>query len=214
MHRNVLEVGVVRLSCVVAALIIASLLVPLSSATLAYAAEYAEVPTPAAKGALTEPADQSSSQVMAAADALAAQGKHAEAVDLLDAYVKDHRHDQQARAHLLELRVAQKETEIRSVLQEQSDSQDLIATDPEYQALAARSEEDVRKRLAVVEYFLTQNRLNEAAQGCNAILRDHPKDPATMRLKFRILNTVVERERKELNKEREYRRGEALNDVT
>ena len=218
MYRNVLEVGVVRLSCVVPALIIASLLVPLSSATLAYAAESAEVPTPAATSAVaparTEPADQSGPQVMAAADALAAQGKHAEAVDLLDAYVKDHRRDQQARAHLLELRVAQKETEIRSVLQEQSDSQGLIATDPEYQALAARSEEDVRKRLAVVEYFLTQNRLNEAAQGCNAILRDHPKDPATMRLKFRILNTVVERERKELNKEREYRRGEAMNDVT
>ena len=210
MYRNVLEVGVVRLSCVVPALIIASLLMPLSSATLAYAAEPAEVPTPA----LTELGDQSGPQTIAAADALAVQGKHAEAVALLDAYVKDHRHDQQARAHLMELRVAQKETEIRSVLQEQSDSQDLIATDPEYQALAARSEEDVRKRLAVVEYFLTQNRLNEAAQGCNAILRDHPKDPATMRLKFRILNTVVERERKELNKEREYRRGEALNDVT
>ena len=210
MFRNVLEVDVVRLSCVVPALIVATLLVPMSSTSVARAAETAEVVTPVP----SQKEELNGTKAIAAADALAAQGKHAEAVALLDAYVKDHSFDQQARAHLLELRVAHKETEIRSVLQEQSDSQDLIVSDPEYQALAARSVEDVRKRLAVVEYFLTQNRLNEAAQGCNAILRDHPKDPATMRLKFRILNTVVERERKELNKEREYRRGEAMNDVT
>ena len=155
----------------------------------------------------------SSASVIAGADALADAGKHTEAIAGLEAWLSDHPNDQLARQHLLSIRVAQKEGEIRDVLQEQSETKGLIAADPDYQTMRALADEDVKRRLSVVEYLLSQNRLPEAAQACNAILRDHPKQPAAMRLKFRILNTVVDRERKEMLKDQEYRRGEAVNDV-
>lgn len=151
--------------------------------------------------------------MIATASALADGGKHAEAIALLTTWCADHPKDQAARAHLLDIRVAQKEADIRAVLNEQAENKELILGDPDYEAARERADSDVRKRLAVVEYLLSQNRINEAVQGCNGILRDHPKDQATLRLKFRILNTVVVRERAELMKEREYRRGEGINDV-
>ena len=159
------------------------------------------------------PEASSSATVVAQADRMAETGHHAEAIVALELWLNDHPKDQIARQHLLMIRANQKEAELREVLQQQSNHQDLIIADPDYQALRAQADEDIKKRLAVVEYFLSQNRLSEAAQTCNAILRDHPQQSAALRLKFRILNTVVERERKELLKDREYRRGEAINDV-
>ena len=159
------------------------------------------------------PEASSGATVVAQADRMAETGHHAEAIVALELWLNDHPKDQLARQHLLMIRANQKEAELREVLQQQSNNQDLILADPEYQALRAQADEDAKKRLAVVEYFLGQNRLSEAAQACNAILRDHPQQSAALRLKFRILNTVVERERKELLKNREYRRGEAINDI-
>ena len=212
MYHNVQKFGMTRSSYVVPTLLLAVLLAPDAALT---AAETADVVTPAPAASVPAASPElSREQTLSVADDLNAQGKSNEAIALLEAFVKDHPHDQIARAHLLDLRVAQKEGEIRAVLQEKSNNQDLIVSDPEYQALAARANDDIRKRLAVVEYFLGQNRLTEAAQGCNTILRDYPHDPAATRLKFRILNTIVERERKELTKDREYRHGEAMNDIT
>jgi type II secretory pathway component GspD/PulD (secretin) len=208
MHHHVFMFGMARRTCVAASLLLTALCAPNSGLN---AAESVEPVTPTSQR--VEADEASREQILATADDLQAHGKTTEALALLADFVKNHPRDQVAKAHLLDLRVKQKENEIRATLQEQSDNQDLILSDPEYQTLAARAHEDIRKRLAVVEYFLGQNRLNEAAQGCNTILRDYPHDPAAMRLKFRILNTVAERERQELLKDREYRRSEAVNDV-
>ena len=159
------------------------------------------------------PETSTSASIVAQADRMAESGHHAEAIVALELWLNDHPKDQVARQHRLMIRASQKEAELREVLRQQSDHQDLIIADPDYQTLRSQADEDVKKRLTVVEYFLSQNRLSEAAQACNAILRDHPQQSAALRLKFRILNTVVERERKELLKDREYRRGEAINDV-
>jgi type II secretory pathway component GspD/PulD (secretin) len=208
MHHHVFMFGMARRTCVAASLLLTALCAPNSGLN---AAESVEPVTPTSQR--VEADEASREQILATADDLQAHGKTTEALALLADFVKNHPRDQVAKAHLLDLRVKQKENEIRATLQEQSDNQDLILSDPEYQTLAARAHEDIRKRLAVVEYFLGQNRLNEAAQGCNTILRDYPHDPAAMRLKFRILNTIVARERKELEKNREYRRDEAMSDV-
>jgi type II secretory pathway component GspD/PulD (secretin) len=210
MHHHVFMFGMARSTYVAASLLLTVLCAP--NAGL-HAAETAENVPPAPTSQPVEAEEASREQIIATADDLQARGKNTEALALLEDFVKNHPRDQVAKAHLLDLRVKLKENEIRATLQEQSDNQDLILSDPEYQTLAARANEDIRKRLAVVEYFLGQNRLNEAAQGCNAILRDYPHDPAATRLKFRILNTISMRERKELLKDREYRRSESVNDV-
>ncbi len=167
---------------------------------------------PAAKATAVAP-DASSEVVVGSANRLAAQGKYAEAIDLLNGWLADHPKDPVARQHLLSIKVAQKEADIRAVLSEQSSGKGLILADPDYEAARDRADADVQRRLAVVEYFLSQNRFTDAAQGCNAILRDHPHDDATMRLKFRILNTIVDKERKELLKQQDAERGNAINDV-
>ena len=210
MHDHVFMFGMARSTYVAASLLLTVLSAPDAGLN---AAETAENVPPAPTSQPVEADAASREQTIATADDLQAHGKNTEALALLEDFVKNHPRDQVAKAHLLDLRVKLKENEIRATLQEQSDNQDLILSDPEYQTLAARANEDIRKRLAVVEYFLGQNRLNEAAQGCNAILRNYPHDPAATRLKFRILNTIAERERKELLKDREYRRSEAVNDV-
>jgi type II secretory pathway component GspD/PulD (secretin) len=170
-------------------------------------------PVPTPSGAATTEAGTSTEVVVGSAERLAGQGKYAEAINLLNGWLAENPKDQVARQHLLGIKVAQKEADIRAVLNEQSSGTGLILADPDYEAARARADTDVQRRLAVVEYFLSQNRFTDAAQGCNAILRDHPHDDATMRLKFRILNTIVDKERKELLKQQESERGNALNDV-
>ena len=151
--------------------------------------------------------------VIRVANDLAAAGLYTEAQVALANWLKDHPKDLEARATMLSISVAQKEAEIRAVLKEQAGEQDLLLADPDYEAAYALAVEDVRRRLKVVEYLLTQNRYTDAVQGCNAILRDHPHEPAVLALKFRILNAVVKKERAELLKEREYRHGEGINDM-
>ena len=87
------------------------------------------------------------------------------------------------------------------------------AANADYAAAKARASDDVRRRLQFVEYHLADNDYNRAIDTCNAILKDHPHEPATVRLKYRILMSMVERERALLTREREYRAEEALADA-
>lgn len=87
------------------------------------------------------------------------------------------------------------------------------AANADYAAAKARASDDVRRRLQFVEYHLADNDYNRAIDACNAILKDHPHEPATVRLKYRILMSMVERERSLLTREREYRAEEALADA-
>lgn len=148
-------------------------------------------------------ATDTSAAIIATADQLAANQRYDDAIRSLEAWLKDHPSDQLARQHLLSIKVAQKENDIRLVLREQSENKGLVLADPDYEAARARASTDVQRRLAVVEYLLAQDRLSESVQATNAILRDHPQDDATLRLKYRILNTISERERKELLRSRE-----------
>jgi len=107
------------------------------------------------------------------------------------------------------------ESEIRGLVDEQAKSAGpaAAAANTDYAAAKARASEDVRGRLQIVEYHLADNDYNRAVDGCNAILRDHPHEPATVRLKYRILMSMVERERALLERERQYRAEEGLADA-
>jgi len=87
------------------------------------------------------------------------------------------------------------------------------AANADYAAAKARASDDVRRRLQFVEYHLADNDYNRAVDTCNAILVDHPHEPATVRLKYRILMSMVERERAMLERERQYRAEEGLADA-
>ena len=204
--------------------LVPALLVLIGGADVLSGAETTPAPAPVsapvpasapAPGAETAPVAETSERaaVIRAANHLAESGHFTEALLALNNWLKDHPKDLEVRSYLLSTSVAQKEAEIRQVLQQQAGEQDLLLADPDYAVARSQADEDVRNRLQVVEYLLSQNRYTEAAQGCNAILRDHPKEPAVLTLKFRILNTIVAKERAELTKEYGYRRGEALNDV-
>jgi type II secretory pathway component GspD/PulD (secretin) len=158
-------------------------------------------------------ADAELSPVVKQALAEKQAGRDQNAIDLLTAWTAAHPEDDAAQRTLMDLRVEQKEQEIRSLLAEQAMTKDLLVGDPDYEAAKARSDASVRQRLDTVEYYVGQHQYGDAALLCNVILKDHPSEPAVLCLKFRILNTMVARERDELLKDQEYRHGEGINDV-
>lgn len=115
----------------------------------------------------------------------------------------------------LQDRIARLEGEIRDLVDEQARNAGpaAAAAAPDYNEAKARATADVRRRLEMVEYLLADNDYARAVDGCNAILVDHPHEPATTRLKYRILMAMVERERATLDREKTYRAEEGLADV-
>jgi type II secretory pathway component GspD/PulD (secretin)/ElaB/YqjD/DUF883 family membrane-anchored ribosome-binding protein len=113
------------------------------------------------------------------------------------------------------VRIKTLEAEIRSLVDEQAKAAGPAgaAMGADYTEAKARATEDVRRRLQVVEYHLADNDYTRAVDACNAILRDHPHEPATVRLKYRILMAMVERERAIMERERIYRAEESLADA-
>lgn len=112
-------------------------------------------------------------------------------------------------------RVSALEAEIRALVEEQSKAAGPAgaAVAADYAAAKARAGEDVRRRLQFVEYYLANNDYTRAVDACNAILVDHPHEPATVRLKYRILTAMVGRERAIIERERAYRNEESLADA-
>jgi len=113
------------------------------------------------------------------------------------------------------VRIKTLEAEIRSLVDEQAKAAGPAgaAMGADYTEAKSRATEDVRRRLQVVEYHLADNDYTRAVDACNAVLRDHPHEPATVRLKYRILMAMVERERAILDREKQYRADEALADA-
>ena len=147
------------------------------------------------------------------ANVLAAAGHRDEAVALLTLRISTNPDDALAKQTLLSLRIAQMEEEIRQILGEQSRAKELVVGDPDYEAARNRADAAVTKRLDVAEYYAHNRRYAEAAMVCNAILRDYPHHPAALKLKYRILTEMVERERSELLKDKALRRDDAINDA-
>ncbi len=113
------------------------------------------------------------------------------------------------------VRIRALEADIRSLVDEQARDAGPAgaAASADYAAAKAKASDDVRRRLQFVEYHLADNDYNRAIDTCNAILKDHPHEPATVRLKYRILMSMVERERALLERERQYRAEEGLADA-
>lgn len=147
------------------------------------------------------------------ANALAAAGHRDEAIALLELHVSTNPTDALAKQTLLSLRIAAMEEEIRRILGEQAKSKELVIGDPDYESARARADAAVSKRLDIAEYYAHNRKYPEAAMVCNAILKDYPHHPAALKLKYRILTEMVDRERAELLKDRALRREDALNDV-
>ncbi len=112
-------------------------------------------------------------------------------------------------------RIAGLEAEIRALVEVQANAAGPAgaAAGADYAAAKARASEDVRRRLQIVEYHLADNDYNRAVDACNAILVDHPHEPATVRVKYRILMSMVERERALIERERQYRAEEGMADA-
>ena len=147
------------------------------------------------------------------ANALAAAGHGEEAIALLELHVSTNPNDALAKQTLLSLRIAAMEIEIRRILGEQAKSRELVIGDPDYESARARADSAVGKRLDIAEYYAHNRHYPEAAMVCNAILKDYPHHPAALKLKFRILTEMVERERAELLRDKALRRDDAINDV-
>jgi type II secretory pathway component GspD/PulD (secretin) len=147
------------------------------------------------------------------ANALAAAGHRDEAIAILELHVSTSPNDAMAKQTLLSLRIAAMEEEIRRILGEQAKAKELVIGDPDYESARARADAAVNKRLDIAEYYAHNRKYPEAAMVCNAILKDYPHHPAALKLKYRILTEMVERERAELLKDRALRREDVLNDT-
>lgn len=147
------------------------------------------------------------------ANALAAQGDRAGAITLLEQRLSANPDDQLARQTLLGLRIGEMENEVRRLLAEQAKDRPGQLGDPDYESARKRSSEVVRRRLDVAEYYVRQHRYADAVATINAILIDHPNDPAVMTLKLQVLNSLANEERNSLLKEKASARENAINDV-
>ena len=158
----------------------------------------------------------SSDEVVRRAGGLIADGKRLEAIVLLENHLRRTPEDEGARQALLAARIASLEEEIRTILAREATTRDLAVGPPNYEAVKARSEEVVRRRLEVAEYFAGAGRPGEAIDACDAILKDHVGHPAPLALKWRMLKellSAVMAERKLLQKERDVRHAELINEV-
>ncbi len=146
------------------------------------------------------------------ANAIAAAGHRDEAIALLELHVSTNPNDALAKQTLLSLRISAMEDEIRRILGEQAKAKELIVGDPDYESARARADAAVSKRLDIAEYYAHNRKYPEAAMVCNAILKDYPHHPAALKLKYRILTEMVERERNELLRDKALRREDVIND--
>jgi type II secretory pathway component GspD/PulD (secretin) len=153
------------------------------------------------------------SDEVARANVLIASGHRDEAIALLELRVRDAPTDMLARQILLSARIAALEDEIRNILSIEAKNKELVIGDADYEASRSRTDRAVVKRLDIAEYYAQNNRYPEAVMTCNAILKDYPHHQAALKLKFRVLQTMIEKERAELDKERALRHEDAINDV-
>ncbi len=158
------------------------------------------------------PAPAGASDEVLRANVLIAAGHPAEARALLELRVQEHPEDIPARQILLSARVAEMEQQIRELLAEESKNPD-PALDVDYQDARARADKAVVKRMEIAEYYAAERRYPDAVVTLNAILRDYPHEPAVLKLKFRLLKTMIEIERTELLKDKRTRHDDAINDV-
>lgn len=155
----------------------------------------------------------SPSEAVRKADALVEKGHPEEAIDLLEAWTRDHPDDHLAAQSLLAAKVRVKENQIQRLLAEEATLKGMVAGDLDYERAKARTDRQVQMRLAYPEYFLAQGQFGDAAAMCNAILHDYPNNEAVLCLKYRILEVLVARERQDLVNDQSYHSGEAVNDV-
>ena len=153
------------------------------------------------------------SDEVARANVLIAAGHRDEAIALLELRVRDQPGDALARQILLSARIAALEEEIRNILAIESRNKELVVGDADYEAARLRTDRAVVKRLDIAEYYAQNNRYPESVVTCNAILKDYPHHEAALKLKFRVLQAMIEKERAELDKERALRHEDAINDV-
>ncbi len=165
--------------------------------------------------AAAEPAPQNdpSADVTGRAAALMAAGRNDDAAILLEEHLRTTPDDPRARQMMLAAKIAAREAEIRTLVGEQVEARGMPGSAPTYLEAKARAGRAIAAQLDLVERLAGDGRLTDAVAACNAILRNHPQEPAVLDLKYRLLTAIVDRERNELLKEKDYRRREAINDV-
>ncbi len=161
----------------------------------------------------TGPQGDPSAEVTGRAAALMAAGRNDDAAILLDEHLRTNPDDPRARQMMLAAKIAAREAEIRTLVGEQVEARGMPGSAPTYLEAKARAGRAVAAQLDLVERLAGDGRLAEAVNACNGILRNHPQEPAVLDLKYRLLTAIVDRERNELLKEKDYRRRVAINDV-
>ena len=154
-----------------------------------------------------------SAQILARAETLVKAKEPGKAVELLTAWTQEHPEDTAARRRLLSLQVLAKEAEIRELVRQQADERDLMMADQEYEDARKKASVDVAQRLRAAEYLINQNRHADALESVNRILRDHPDEPACMRIKIRLLDHLSKKQREALLKNRANARDLGLNEA-
>lgn len=140
-------------------------------------------------------------------------GDAAAAVARLQPWVEAHPEDRAAAQALLAARTALMEQELKRLLAESARQRDLAIPDSGYEAAKRLADADVQRRLGIAEYHLARRQYPEAAAVLELVLKDHPYEPAAVRLKYQILGILVDKNRELLEKEARYRLGEGINDV-
>lgn len=159
----------------------------------------------------------SQDETMERAGEASTHGKRDESIRLLEDRLKRNPEDTAALHALLAARVAELEDEIRAILRREVETRDLaVAPELDYSAIKERTGAQIERRLVIPEYFQARDRLGEAIDACDAILTDYVGHPAALALKLDLLKVLERRarnQRKGLEKEKDVRDIEVINEV-
>lgn len=174
-------------------------------------------PAPAPLPPPADPVELSAEEAKDRAGEAAVMERHAEAIRLLEDQLKRNPDDTAALHALLAARVAELEDEIRFILKRVVAYRDLAAAPAiDYEAIKAKTEEQIQRRLSIPEYFRARDRIDEAIEACDVILKDHVGHPAVLALKLDLLRELERRARNHrdgLVRERDARDIEVINEV-
>jgi len=111
-----------------------------------------------------------SNPVLDEARALAGAGRESQALQLLETYLATREDDQRARRLYLELRIAQREAEMRALLAAAADEKEYVLGDPAYETAKAQSPAHISRQLDIVEHLIQEQRFTKAVDSCGRIL--------------------------------------------
>ena len=140
-------------------------------------------------------------------------GQVAEAAEQLDTFEVIYPADERIDGLRLSISIAEKRQVMRGLVREESDLQNLVLGDPDYEMAKAQSTVQMVRRLNHIEFLIHENKFARAVELTQDLVDEYRGQRAPMLLMNRLLDHLLDLQRQRIENEKRRRRGEELIDV-